>query len=126
MEKVHEFIGLIERKRGLEAALKDVENEIRSVEPIALEYMAGEGIQNCNVDGYTVYLQTQVWASLQDDRIAAIAALKDAGLEDMVQETVNSQTLSAWVREQEDGVPESLKPHLRVNEVTKLRMRKAS
>lgn len=55
----------------------------------------------------TVYLRTQLWASATEGNYErACAALRAVGLEDMVQERFNSNTLSAYVREQADlGIP---------------------
>ena len=123
MRTVHEFIRLREQKLEIEASLKKTNAQLAAAEEAALEYMAGEGLTSMRVDDKTVYQQKTHYASLKADKAAAIAAIKASGLTDMVQETVNAQTLSAWVREQEGIVPSALEPHISVYEQERLRVR---
>ena len=114
-------------KRGLDAELKQVRTQLVTLEDAAIEYLAEEGITSVKMNGSTVYMQTQTFASLAEDKDAAMVAFKEHGLGDLVRETVNSSSLAAFVREmretEEGGIPDELEPHVTVSEVTRLRMR---
>ena len=113
-------------KRDLDAELKRVKQELVSLEAQALEYLGEEGITSLRINGSTVYLSTSTYASLTEDKQAAMNFLKRAGVGDLVKESVNASSLAAWVRElreTEEGIPAALEQHIKVSEVTKLRMR---
>ena len=123
---VTEWLEAEHRKRGLDAELKRVKAELVNLESQALEYLGEEGITSLRINGSTVYLSTSTYASLNDDKAAAMDALKTAGVGDLVKESVNASSLAAWareLRETEEGMPAALEPHVKVSEVTKLRMR---
>lgn len=125
MSIVREWARAETLKRALEAQLREIKAEQREREIEVLEYLAHEGIDRVSIAEGTVYHQSQLWASLSDNRDAAHAAMKRAGLGDMVKETVNSQTLSSWVREVgEENIPASVAPHIKVSESHRVRMRK--
>jgi hypothetical protein len=74
------------------------------LEVILLERYAQEGVKSIKTNGGNVYLHHQMWASATDPGLLAVS---DWGW--MVKDSVNSNTLSAAVRElpiDEDGNPE--------------------
>ena len=114
------------QKRDLDEQLKALKAKLKTLEDAALEYLAEEGITSVKMNGSTVYMSTSTYASLSDDKDAAMVALKEHGIGDLVKESVNSNSLASWVREQretEEGIPEALEPHVTISEVTRLRMR---
>lgn len=126
---LHLFVYFTGRKRELEAELRQVQDRLNELEPGLVDMFSEEGIQRTTVDGYTAYLQEEVWASPLNGDIAALcAALKEAGFGDMVAETVNRQTLSAWVREhRKDGepLPPAVEPVISVTAGYRLRAKKS-
>ena len=126
---LREFVSLTGRKRDLEAELRQVQDRLNELEPGLVDMLVEEGIQRTTVDGYTAYLQEDVWASPLDGNIAGLcAALKVAGFGDMVAETVNRQTLSAWVRERrKDGepLPPAVEPVISIIAGYRLRAKKS-
>ena len=79
----------------------------------------------------TVHVSTTIRASHAGDKDALIEAMKDSGLEALVSETFNHNTLSAYVRgldpdkklppdELLDLVPEAMKPHLKLTQTISL------
>ncbi len=125
---LREFIALTSRKRELEADLRQVQDRLNELEPQLVEMFGEEGLQRTSIDGWTAFLQEDIWASPAEGDIARLcAALKEAGLGDMVAETVNRQTLSAWVRERlRDGepLPDLVDPAINVSRGFRLRARK--
>ena len=101
MRDIARYAQLKDSKRVLEAEIDKLKDELRAMELRILDHFADEGIQSLKIDtGFTVYLRGQWWARPTDgDYPRACAALEAAGLGAMVHETVNIQTLSAYVRE---------------------------
>ena len=125
-DAVKEWLRVERIKRDLDTELKKTRTELVSLEAQALEYLGEEGITSLRINGSTVYLSTSTYASLSENKAAAMAALKQAGVGDLVRETVNASSLAAWareLRETEEGIPAALEPHVKISEVTKLRMR---
>lgn len=120
------FVALTERERALKAELSDVEQEKSALEPQILDYWANNDIEGQRVHGNTLYVHTQTWASHGGDPQRAVAAMRAAGLDDLI--TVNSQTLSAYVREclkNGEAIPPEIAGSILVTERTSLRVRKS-
>lgn len=128
-ELADELAGLKERKKELEDMLKEVNERIATVEEILSTRMLEEELQSFNRNGKTFYVQTKTFASAVPERKAELFQwLKDHGFGDMVTETVNANTLSAWVREQleeSESLPEGLEELVNVYEKTTVGIRKA-
>ena len=133
------FVALEKAKRDLEARLDAVKEEQKAVEETIFRevFEAGFVFQSITLDGMTVYLHRQLWAGAkQGEKEGLIYALKESGLVDMVSETFNTNTLSAWVRErqQEGGyqdigsliaaLPSRIGEHITVSEKFSLRTNK--
>lgn len=137
IKTVAEYVRLAKRKAELDAELKGVKSQMKGLEDSLITYYTENNVQSLNVDGRTCYLHRQTWASLKDVQ-AGVAALKQAGLGDMVKESCHAGTLSAWVREQlEDkdipadtavnladllDQPDDVKDQLKISEVVSLRV----
>ena len=110
--RIKKYVELNRRKNELRDDLAATQSEIDALMPEILEDFGDSGISNVNIDGYTVYLTAQLWASPQGgDYERACDALIEAGLGEFVGRRFNTQTVSSWVREHirgEDGdYPES-------------------
>ncbi len=121
------FTELAREKRDLEAREKVVKREMGELEKQILDDFEAGRVQNTRVNGMTVFLHRQLWAGAKDgDRARLVAALKAAGLEEYVSETFNSQSLSAWVREQDatgSELPPEVQDAINVSEVFSVRTR---
>lgn len=118
-ERLRTWVALSERKARLKVELDNVQARLKEMEPELINAFADEGIQNVNLDGHTVYLQAQIWASPVDgDYERACDALVAAGLGEFVGRRFNTNTLSSWVREhvRDEGgnYPDDLEQHLPV------------
>lgn len=96
--------------------LKKAQEELKG---FILTRMQETGISRLRSEKHsrTIFLHRQLWAKAQDgnnDRM--FAALREAGMGDMIHEAVNTNTLSSWVRdlaqEQDADIPE-LPPELK-------------
>lgn len=134
------------RKAQLEAELKRLNEEISGLEGVLLEDVFEEGIDKMTVtagedeNGFpikrTVYLERKVWAGHNGDAEELNEALKQAGLNEYVQEKVNANSLSAFVREYDPEknlkpddirakLPEPLRDVIKISEQFKLKSRRA-
>lgn len=107
--KLRRYRELREAQGISEAEVKAFKEEATKLEAELVDMFTDAGMQNINLDGKTIYLHRSVYAqrlpgkTLEDVKAALIAA----GAGDLVTETVNANTLSAWVREltEDDDAP---------------------
>ena len=136
--KVYErFAVLDDERKNLESRIKTIREEMVELEKQLVEASMEEGIDKVTVvvgrteDGLpvkrTVYRSRIIRAGHQGDMDALNQALKDAGLDTYVQEKVNMNSLSAYVREFDPdknkspeeiiaSLPEPLKTVIKVSE----------
>lgn len=117
-------------KKELETTLKNVNEKILEVEVSLAELMTLNETQNFTRSGTMFSLTTSTKASAKaGKREELYTALKKAGYGDLVVETVNPSSLSAFVKEQisENGeaLPEWLDGLVNVFEKTSISLRKA-
>lgn len=136
------FAVLDAQKQELETRIKVIKDEIKEIEDVIIEQSMEEGIEKMTVvvghteDGLpvkrTVYRQRQLWAGHNGDADALNQALKEAGLDEYVNEKVNMNQLSAYVRNFDPDrnkapeaiiaeLPEPLKAVIKVSEVLKIK-----
>ena len=121
---VAEYAQKTEQRRKLDSESKRLATEIAALDEKLVEQFAQAGIQNIKTAaGQTVYLNREVFAKLIGDHKKALTAFRRAGLSDFVKETVNSQTLRAYVREMDEVLPKGLQPYVDITEVFRMRMR---
>ena len=85
--------------KALKTKLKELEDEKEKLTEAILDAWLEAGVDSMRVDGATVYCHTRTFALLPQGSEAAIDVLKSGEYSDVVQETVNLNTLSALVRE---------------------------
>lgn len=121
--KVRRYRELRAAQSASEAEGKAMKEEADKLEAELVEMFAEAGLQNLNVDGKTIYLHRSTYAQWQagleqDDKLEL---LRRAGAGDLIKDTVNAQTLNAYVRELVDvddapGLPEPLRDVLELGE----------
>jgi len=102
-----------DRKKELDAEVKDVTAEIESLDLALSEAMAEAELDRFSRNGSTFYLNSRLFASPAAGRKEDLMqALKDQGFGSIVVETVNANTLSSFVKEQmaanDDEIPDWL------------------
>ena len=120
---------LKDRKKDLEAEVKTITAEIDRLDLELSDAMAEAECERFSRNGNTFYLNTRLFASpvagRKDDMIFA---LKDNGYGDIVTETVNSNTLASFVKEQKtlnaDEVPAWLADVVNIHEKVSVGIRK--
>ena len=120
---------LRDTKKNLEQQLKAINAQLEEKDTTLATAMAESETQNFTRAGTLFCLTTKTRASAQAGRRAELyAALRDRGYGDLVYETVNANSLSAFVKEQmeeQDALPDWLKGLVSVFEKTTVSVRKA-
>lgn len=129
MEQLRRFVEIEEIRKSLESQIEQLKAEAAQLESLILTDFEHDGVDRVTLDGKTIFIERRLWASAKNgDKQALCKALKRARLSEFVQETFNSQSLSALVREWDrEGrpIPPSLREVLEVSEVFKLRTRRS-
>ena len=122
---------LREEKKNAEQRVKDINAEIDKTEYALVQLMAETETQNFTRAGTMFSLTTKTRASAMAGRKDELfSALKENGFGDLVYETVNANSLSAFVKEQisenQDIVPNWLNGLVNVYEQTSVSVRKST
>ena len=99
LEQLKEFVCLESRKKELDAEQKQVKQQLDDLEQVLVPQFIQDGIQKMTVDGRTVSLVHDIYASPLYDRDDVVAALKQSELGQYVAENYNTNSLTAFVRE---------------------------
>ena len=121
---------LRDQKDALEAELKQINMEIDNADWHLSNHMAETETQNFTRAGVMFCLTTKTRASaLAGQKEALYEALRSQGYGDLVYETVNANSLSAFVKEQieanDDALPSWLNGLISVFDKTTVGVRKA-
>lgn len=121
---------LREQKKELDSQTKQINAEIEKIEAEMVAEMMEQEIGKFERAGSTFYIKTRLFASpLAEKKQELFKTLKNEGYGDLVQETVNSNSLAAFVREQmeenEDKLPEWLEGLVNVYEKTSIGIRRS-
>lgn len=125
------FKTLRDEKKKAEQNVKDISAALEDVEGRLAAVMVDTETQNFTRAGTMFSLTHKTRASAMADRKDELyAALKSEGYGDLVYETVNANSLSAFVNEQitenDEALPEWLDGLVNVYDQTKVSVRKAS
>ena len=126
-----ELRALKEAKKYAEQELKEITEEMDRVDAILAQRMADTETQNLTRNGTMFCLTSTTRASAAAGRKDELfAALREAGYDDLIYETVNANSLSAFVKEQTtengDTLPQWLDGLVIVFEKTTVGVRKAA
>ena len=103
LEQLREFVSLENRKRDLDAQLKETNQRLAELEDLIIPQFVEAGVPSMavTVDGATrtLSIYPDVYASPLNDRTEVAAALKASELGQYVAENYNSNSLTAYVRE---------------------------
>ena len=126
-----ELRALKEAKKYAEQELKEITEEMDRVDAILAQRMADTETQNFTRNGTMFCLTSTTRASAAAGRKDELfAALREAGYDDLIFETVNANSLSAFVKEQSmengDTLPQWLDGLVIVFEKTTVGVRKAA
>jgi hypothetical protein len=121
---------LKERKKAIEDELKKINAELEATEAELAQAMINEELPSFSRAGTTFYVSTKVYASpLAEKKAELFDTLKQRGYGDLIYETINHNTFSAFIKEQmsenNDQLPEWLNGLVSVYEKTTIGMRKS-
>ena len=136
-DQVKEWIKIKERRKAIKDEDDDLILELEALERTIIAAFGEDGLQRLTIDGRTVSMRREVWASAGGDTPGLAAGLRAAGLDELVNDAVHGGRLSSWVRdiEREAGgealapealralLPEPVRPAITISEVWKLGMR---
>ncbi len=117
MEVAKEYVKLTRRKRELDKALGHTKQAIELYESKVLELIESEQLPHSfSLDGARVFTRETLWASpVEGDHAALAEVLSELGMVEYLPRTVNSHSISAFVREhvnEETGEVEGIEPKL--------------
>ena len=131
-EMMRQFAALTVEKRELEERLREIGRDLAALNEPIIDAMLDEGIDyqriRLNGQSYGISKKTSLYARPADgDMVRLCEALRtyDPETEAMVKETINLNTLSAWVREQEadGGLPEEVAPLIQITKIPQVQVR---
>ena len=121
-----EFVELAKRKKQLNSQLKDIEDKLALLSESILEEWIESGSNSHKIDGMTIYLHSQGWATPREGktRFDVVSALEVSGMDEYV--NFNSQSFSAFLREaSDDDMPDDLKEVVELKMKHSIRARKS-
>ncbi len=121
---------LRDKKDALNAELKELQEQIYQTEKVLSEEMINNEVQKFTLDGYTYYLNTRTKASpFAEFKQEVYQWLKDNGYGDLVYETVNANSFSAFVSKdllaETDELPKELQGKINIYEQITVGVRKS-
>lgn len=123
---IREFQRLKALEKELQADLKEVQDARTAAEEKVIEQLIEAGVQSINLDGQTTYLRRDVYPAYPAGKEAAVALLAaDPAHQDVVQTTINHQTVCALLREQDGNYPAEWAGILEAAEVYRVGLRNA-
>ena len=132
IDLAREYAQLLAEKRELEEGVRGKNEELRRLEESLLTELMDNEMDSLplnlpNGKKMTLYIHSQKWAKAKDgNRDAVVAALNAEGLTEFVSTNYNTNTLSAYVREQGkngEEIPTGLTEVLDIATVRSLRGR---
>lgn len=98
----------------LEAQAKRLKAALRLAEQDVLQELSHAGAQRISLDGKTLYVRQELYASVKKgvDPDEAMKVLDDLDLSGFHKERITLQSVSAWIREQrqnDEEIPEAIK-----------------
>ena len=97
--RLKKYVALIAAKKKAEGDQNEIKEKLKPLEDYIMENMINSGQQKVTIDGYTIYVQRQLWATAAISTQYLCDALRNNGYAQLVQDRVTANQLSALVRE---------------------------
>lgn len=120
-----ELVVLKEAKKELDSIVKENNRKIEQVEEKMVALMLEDEVQSFKRDGKTFFISTRLFASIPEENKEDVFDWfkSDPVLSGMVKEQINANSLSAWVKEQDEDLPEEIRERLKIYEKTSIGVR---
>lgn len=90
-----------DRKTEVEAELKWVNGEIERFNQLLVAEMVDQEVPRFDRDGKTFYIRSEIYPSVDPERRDVLyEVIRENGFGDLIKETINFQTLAAFIKEQ--------------------------
>lgn len=100
LDRQRRYARLANEKDSLEMRLDQIKAEMGALQDPILEGMISIEQPRTHIEGRTIHIYRQIWASAKDgDKVAATAALEEVGLGEYVERGFNTNKISALFRE---------------------------
>lgn len=99
LEVFKQYLLLKDAKADLEAELEKVKERMQLFQELIMEEFVENGVDKLSVDGRLVFPKSQLYASCRALTEEVKSELRSEGAADLIQEAVNGQRLSSYVRE---------------------------
>lgn len=126
---LHDFKKLNVRKKILENELESIAEQIAAVKAKLMGKFEEEGVHSAKLEtGELIYIHAQYWAKPLEgfNRDDIMKALRAVGLDHLIKEDYNSNSLSAIIREMKknkEEIPEELTTVLMIDPTYDVRIR---
>ena len=133
LEMVREYNELLDEKNGLKEATKRNNEAIDEKKKEIAQQMIDDDVTSISVGGYKFFLQDKtIYSKKSEEALMAagldfLTVLREQGLGDIIQETVNTRTLQSTVKnlvEETGSLPEDLAEILNVYDTYEIVRRK--
>lgn len=133
LEMVREYNELLDEKDGLKEATKRNNEAIDEKKKEIAQQMIDDDVPSISVGGYKFFLQDKtIYSKKSEEALMAagldfLTVLREQGLGDVIQETVNTRTLQSTVKnlvEETGSLPEDLAEVLNVYDTYEIGRRK--
>ena len=115
--------------KRLKSKVDDLNSQMQSIGRQMMELFSSGDVNSIKVRGRTLYIHKQSWAKPKDkDLERACRILKEIGMQWLVEEKINTHTISAHVREcdaQDIPLPARFSEAFEVSDVFSIRSRKS-
>lgn len=123
---LHRFREHSDARKAFDEESNHHKAEAAKLETLLVEQFGANGTQSIKRDGKTFFLQREFSATaVPDQRQALVEVMRELGHDEMI--VVQPQRLASWCREmlgdEATGLPEEVKPLVRIHEAMRLRMR---
>ena len=130
-KKIHQYLTLHQRRAQLKEELKGLTNEMEPIEEEILTEFQEDEIDHLSIGGFKLYVHEDISATIltpKEDITIFHKAIRRAKLGYMIKESINAQTLKAYIRErrsQDQPLPKSIEPLLDILPVYSIKINSA-
>lgn len=131
MEVFKQYLFWKDKKTDAEREVEEAKERMEFFQGLIMDELVENGVDKVSVDGRLIFPKRQLFASAMSLTDEFRQALADNGATDLVQESINGQRLSAFVREmmrdngieEVSGLPDWVKNNVKVSEKVTLGVR---